>query len=55
MMFALVDNYNRVWSFLETLEDALNILQVQDDPSFYRVEEVIRDDYFNSDGSIKTL
>ena len=55
MMYALVDNkYNRVWAFFETSEEALNNLQEQEDPTFYRVEEVERSDYFNEDGRLIT-
>ncbi len=54
-MFALVDNkFNRVWGFWETSEEALDTLQQQQDPSFYRVEEVERADYFDDNGRLRT-
>lgn len=54
-MFALVDNkYNRVWAFWDTAEQALANLQEQQDPTFYRVEEVERTDYFNEEGRLIT-
>ena len=54
-MFALVDNkYNRVWAFWDTAEEALHNLQEQSDPTFYRVEEVERADYFDDNGRLRT-
>ena len=54
-MYALVDNkMNRVWGFWETSEEALDTLQQQQDPSFYRVEEVERSDYFDDNGRLRT-
>ena len=52
-MYALVDNkMNMCWAFQETKQEVENILALQEDPSFYRIEKVKREDYFNEDGSL---
>ena len=55
MMYALVDNkMNRCWAFQETKQEIEDILALQEDPSFYRVEKVKREDYFDEDGRLIT-
>ena len=54
-MFALVDNkMNRCWAFQETKQEVEDILALQQDPSFYRVEKVKKEDYFDEDGRLIT-
>ena len=54
-MFALVDNnMNMCWAFQETKQAIEDILALQEDPSFYRVEKVKKEDYFDDKGRLKT-
>ena len=54
-MFALVDNkMNMGWALQDTKQAIEDILALQEDPSFYRVEKVKKEDYFDDKGRLKT-
>ncbi len=46
-MMGLVGKDNRVWGFYDSIKDAEEALNQQNDPEWYRIEKVWTDDYFD--------
>ena len=52
-MYALVDNeMNMCWAFQDSKKEIEAPLHEQKNPSFYRVEKVKKEDYFDKSGNL---
>jgi hypothetical protein len=52
-MYVLVDNQmNKCWAFQESRQEIEDILAEQKNPSFYRIEEVKKEDFFDKNGNL---
>jgi len=52
-MYALVDNeMNMCWAFQDSKKEIEDILEEQKNPSFYRIEEVKKEDFFDKAGNL---